>query len=193
MKCPSCGNENPAEARFCANCGAAMAATSPTEVQPTQAPAPGQPKAPPRQPATDYAGFWIRFGAWAIDTFLFLVMVVGLGILYGLALLARASGGGGAFALVPVVSVLAWLVPIAFFWIFTGLKGQTPGKMLVGIKVVDAQGNVPGLGRAALREIVGKLISSLAFSIGFLWVAWDEKKQAWHDRMAGTYVIRFRR
>ena len=62
--------------------------------------------------------------------------------------------------------------------------------MLVSIKVVNAQGNIPGLGHAALREILGKFISTIALCLGFLWIAWDRQKQGWHDKIAGTYVVK---
>ena len=80
---------------------------------------------------------------------------------------------------------LSWL----YHWLFTGLKGQTPGKMAMGIRVVDAQGWVPGLGIAALREFVGKFVSGTVLAIGLLWIALDSRKQGWHDKIAGTYVI----
>ena len=52
----------------------------------------------------------------------------------------------------------------------------------------EAQGDTEGVGRAALREIVGKFVSAVAMLLGFLWVAWDPDKQSWHDKMAGTHV-----
>lgn len=82
------------------------------------------------------------------------------------------------------------LLPWAYYIILTGIRGQTFGKMALGIKVVDVNGNIPGLGRAALREIVGKIISTLVFWLGFLWTIWDPNKQGWHDKLASTYVIR---
>jgi uncharacterized RDD family membrane protein YckC len=62
--------------------------------------------------------------------------------------------------------------------------------MIVGIKVVDAKGNKPGLLSAALREIPGKIISTIIFYIGFFWIAWDTHKQSLHDKIATTYVIK---
>ena len=62
--------------------------------------------------------------------------------------------------------------------------------MAVGITVIDERGNVPGLTRALIREVPGKLLSGLALGLGFVWVAWDEKKQGWHDKIAKTYVVR---
>ncbi len=175
MHCPSCGQDNPPEAGFCASCGAALATTveaASAEV----APSPGL------QPAVaeDFAGFWLRFGAFVIDG----VVVWIISIILSVLTLASDTGPLALFSL-----ILPWL----YYWLFTGLKGQTPGKMAVGIKVIDAGGNVPGLGRAALRETVGKIISAIPLFLGYFWVAWDPKKQGWHDKLAGTYVTKSRR
>jgi uncharacterized RDD family membrane protein YckC len=124
----------------------------------------------PRQTGIVYMGFWIRVLAITIDTIL-------MGIVD--AILATIIG----------MPLLGLLVAYAYYVIFTGLRGQTLGKMVMRIHVVDANGNVPGLGRAALREIVGKMVSGLAILIGYFWVGWDRQKRGWHDHIAGTYVI----
>ena len=162
MRCKSCGYDNPPEARFCANCGSGLAPA----VEP---PVPTAPEA-----AVEYMGFWIRFTAAVID---YLVIMVISSVFLSLHEL------GGVSAI-----FVSWL----YHWLFIGLKGQTLGKMAVGIKVVDAAGSVPGLGRAALREIPGKILSSIAIYLGFLWVIWDKQKQGWHDKIASTHVVRAR-
>ena len=81
-------------------------------------------------------------------------------------------------------------MPWLYHWLFIGLKGQTLGKMAVGIKVVNARGSIPGLGDAALREILGKIVSTIVICLGFLWIIWDGRKQGWHDKIAKTYVVR---
>jgi uncharacterized RDD family membrane protein YckC len=130
----------------------------------------------PATPAavTDYAGFWIRLAAALID--LVVISVVFLTL--------RFIHFGFPFLFSSI------FIPWLYYWLFTGLKGQTPGKMAVGIKVVNARGSIPGLGTAALREIPGKLVSSVVFCLGYLWIIWDIKKQGWHDKVAGTYVVR---
>ena len=163
VRCKSCGYDNPPEARFCANCGSNLVAAIEQPIS-TAAPA----------VAVEYAGFWIRLGAAVIDSLI--VSVVG-GILRLIILRV------GSFWL---IGLLPWL----YYWLFTGLKGQTLGKMALGIKVVDEQGDMPGLGRAALREIPGKIVSLIALYLGFLWIIWDERKQGWHDKIAKTYVLR---
>ena len=179
MQCPICQHDNPPEARFCASCGAVLAAA-------VEAPAAEAPPSPPLvQPAIsgEYVGFWVRLGAWLID----LVAIVAIFI--ALTILSLF----GSFALDFLnFGFLILLLPWLYFWLFTGLKGQTPGKMLVGIKVVDGQGNVPGLGRAALREIVGKPISTIPFFLGFLWIGLDRRKRGWHDKIARTSLLRSR-
>ena len=171
VKCQICQQENPPQARFCANCGATLVTTVEPPA-PVAVPAP-QPVAPAE--AGEHMGFLIRFGAWIID--FVIVSLVSFP-------LSRFT-----YMLVPM-GVFGFLLPLLYYWLFTGLKGQTSGKMLLGIKVVTAQGDIPGLGVAAMREILGKLISAIVIGIGFLWIAWDREKQGWHDKIAGTYVVK---
>lgn len=174
-KCNICGWDNPTEARFCASCGATLAAGVEPAVPATYVTAPSV-------TATEYIGFWIRFGASIIDGIVIWLVSVALSIF----LLRSVAGYRLAF----LSSVVWFPLPLLYYWLFTGLKGQTLGKMLVGIKVVNAQGNIPGLGGAALREVLGKLISAIVLFIGFFWIAFDNNKQGWHDKIASTYVVK---
>lgn len=80
---------------------------------------------------------------------------------------------------------------ILYFVYFIGERGQTLGKIALGIKVVRLDTiQVPGYGTAALREILGKLVSTLTLGIGYLWMLWDPKRQTLHDKIAGTVVVR---
>lgn len=72
-------------------------------------------------------------------------------------------------------------------------RGLTPGKYLVGEQVVDhLDGAQPGIGKMLLREVLGKWVSGLLFGLGYLWAIWDKDGQAWHDKIAGTVVIKRR-
>ena len=87
--------------------------------------------------------------------------------------------------------MLAFLVGIGLLYAtcFTGTTGQTPGKMLVGLRVVDTRGNPPGAGRALLRSILALL--GLAFlGLGAVPIFLDPARRAAHDRLVGTRVIR---
>ncbi len=68
--------------------------------------------------------------------------------------------------------------------------GATLGKMALGIKVVkqDGSGNI-NVVEGFLREVVGKFLSSF-FLLGYLWMLWDVNKQTWHDKIAGTLVVK---
>jgi hypothetical protein len=138
-ECSICGESNPPEAKFCASCGASLAVTveppGAAEVEPAA-------ELPPAVSVGQYAGFWIRLGAAVIDA-----------VLVG----AVSSLLGFIFDVLPGFYFIWWRAPFGFvlwlvyYWLMTGIKGQTVGKMAVGIKVVNAQGDTPDLGYAALR------------------------------------------
>lgn len=161
--CAQCGTAISPDASLCPNCGSAVLETRLQEPR----------FAATEQQEVEYMGFWVRAAAWVID-FLF---VAAAQVLVGLTGLTALS-----FLVGPVYSVL-----------LVGLKGQTIGKMVFGIKVVDAQGNVPGIPRAFLREIVGKFFSAIAILLGYFWIGWDRRKRGWHDHIAGTFAVRNRR
>lgn len=183
MHCRNCGHDNLPEARFCASCGAALVAT----IEPS--PAVSEPVSVPSPPvvAMEYAGFWIRFAACLID--ILIISAAASVFRFGLSLPMLAGSGG--FGITGMIwSSIAGFLPWLYWWLLTGLRGQTLGKMILNIKVVNRQGNKPGLGYAALREIIGKTVSFLVLFLGFLWIAWDKDKRGWHDKIAGTYVVK---
>jgi uncharacterized RDD family membrane protein YckC len=76
---------------------------------------------------------------------------------------------------------------VILFWRW---KQGTPGKLMLRLRIVDAgTGGEPGLRQWCLRY-VGYILSTLPLLLGFLWVAWDPRRQGWHDKLAGTVVIR---
>lgn len=77
---------------------------------------------------------------------------------------------------------------IVYYVGFWTKSGQTIAKSLLGIQVVGENGEPVSWGKGLLRYI-GYIISAMIASIGFLWLAFDHKRQGWHDKMAGTYVI----
>ncbi len=77
---------------------------------------------------------------------------------------------------------------LGYFIVPTIIWGRTPGKWVAGIVVVDSAGQTPGPA-AIPREMIGKLVSYLAFGIGIIWLIFDPKRQGWHDKIAGTYVV----
>ena len=158
--CVRCGAGMERQARFCPNCRISTDSGAPQPGYVLEA----------ERPEVEYMGFWIRLLAAFIDA-----LIIGVLNLF----LSRIG-----------LSFLAIFVGATYAVLFIGLKGQTPGKMALGLKVIDAHGNVPGLWRAVLREIIGKFISSIALGLGYAWIGWDPRKQGWHDHITGTFVVR---
>ena len=82
------------------------------------------------------------------------------------------------------------VVPVAYHWYFwTQRDGQTPGKFALGIRVVKADGTAIRDTDAVIRAI-GYQVSSWFFCLGYIWAIFDKNNQTWHDKLAGTYVVR---
>jgi uncharacterized RDD family membrane protein YckC len=164
--------------------------------QPTEEP---QPQVPAMAPpvvanAADLpkAGFWIRVVASMVDS-----LLAGLAQFFFAFVLMITAGnlmGGGNLNDSASYSLLTTLFSIVFGFtysvFFTGYCGQTPGKMVLRIKVIRTSGAEIGYGRALLREVPGKFLSGILLGIGYLMVAFDDRKQGLHDRIADTYVIK---
>ena len=86
------------------------------------------------------------------------------------------------FILLTALYVIGYYV---FFWYFTG---QTPGKALLGLRVITKDGRRVSPLRGILRYF-GYIISTIALFIGFFWILLDDRRQGWHDKLAGTFVI----
>ena len=136
----------------------------------------------------EYVGFWPRVGASLLDTILICIVTFPLVTMY------YGSGYWLNEALIagPVDFLLTWVLPavaVIFFW----MKVQaTPGKMAISAKLVDAAtGRTPTTGQCIGRYF-GYFASMIPFGLGFLWVLFDKRKQGWHDKLAGTVVVRSR-
>jgi len=82
-----------------------------------------------------------------------------------------------------------WIPSWAYYVAFTALYGATPGKMLLGIRVVKTDGRPVDWLTAFMREVVGKTLSALLLGLGYLWAFFHPKRQAWHDLIADTLVV----
>jgi uncharacterized RDD family membrane protein YckC len=137
-------------------------------------------------PDFDYAGFWIRCVATFIDCvfFIFLFQLPIL-IIYGEELWT-----GDKFLYGFWDAFFTYVLPFTLtIWLWLRYLG-TPGKILSHLKVVDAStGENMSVGQAICRYFA-YFISLIPFGIGFLWIAFDDKKQGWHDKLAKTVVIK---
>lgn len=137
--------------------------------------------------ATAYAGFWRRTLAALIDGALVLAVIVTFTSLFGGQ---RPATDGEAPALPAPGALLAELVlPAAAAVACWRMWGATPGKMIVGARIVDERTHARPSVSQCLVRLAGYVPAGLVFGLGFLAVAVDRHKQGWHDRMARTIVI----
>lgn len=138
-----------------------------------------------------YVGFWWRVLASLIDTALILMVIMPLLVaIYGLDYFVVPGTSSGASRL--WYYLLSWVFPaiaIIIFWIY---RSATPGKMAVNAKIVDAKtGGKPSTGQLIGRYLA-YYVSAIPLFLGLLWVAFDSRKQGWHDKLAGTSVVKGR-
>ena len=138
--------------------------------QTAQASAPAQPSAQPSTPVTaamPRAGFWIRMGALALDALLISIVV---------ALLDDFADSWWALLLAGYGAVM-WK-----------LRGTTIGGIICGLRVVRLDGREMDWPTAVVRAL-GCFLSAVVAFLGFIWIAFDPERQAWHDKIAGTVVV----
>jgi uncharacterized RDD family membrane protein YckC len=89
-----------------------------------------------------------------------------------------------------LADIVAIILSLGYYTYFEGSpSGQTPGKRLLGIRVIDfSAGGSLGYGRAFVRQL-GRILSGLVCYLGYLWMLWDKEKQTWHDKIATTVVV----
>jgi len=140
-------------------------------------------------------GFWLRLVAFAIDH---LILLLTLTIFVALGFLALEMGMGesrgisslkqAGLILSPLLPLIV-VLPLAYFSFFHGAWGQTIGKMIVGLRVVQADGQPLTFSRALVRALAYS-ISAVPVFLGFLWVGFTSNKRSWHDAISGTIVVR---
>ncbi|MCE5324629.1 RDD family protein [bacterium] len=148
----------------------------------------------------DYAGFGLRFAAYFIDAVLLVFVAYIIGMLTGgtteptgsmsgeqntKAMLEALNGGANGVW-------ISNLINIIYFIGMNTAKGATLGKMALGLKIVKADGSPIGLGTAIVRYIMESILAAVTCGLMFISIATSPTKQGWHDRIAGTVVIRSR-
>ena len=151
------------------------------------------------QPALEYAGFWIRFWAFIVDSILVAIIVEPIvasiyknsqnvpdpmsADMANLVLDSFKPQGG-------LDVLFSWVLPavaIVLFWVY---RAATPGKMLLRAKILDAEtGQQPSVPQCIGRYL-RYYVSIFTLFLGFLWIAFDSRKQGFHDKLAGTVVVR---
>jgi uncharacterized RDD family membrane protein YckC len=201
--CSKCGAAMAHGAAFCSNCGLSFSVRSAAPMTGAVAAVPGY-AGVAAIPRVEYAGFWLRFLAFLIDSVVmgigFVLLLIPLIFLTGLgSLLSRIRPDEGledtGILLIIGVVFLVATASLLLTWLYHALMEcsewqATVGKKLLGLVVTDMAGNRVSFGRSSGRHF-GKMITNLvpAF-IGYLMAGFTEKKQALHDMMAGCLVLR---
>lgn len=138
----------------------------------------------------EYAGFWVRVGASLIDLALLLMITLPLTLMiYG----SDTVWNSEDIILGPADFLINYSLPFFATIIFWMYKSATPGKMVLHLKVLDeATGDKLTIGQSIGRYFA-YIPAMLIFMLGIFWVAWDKKKQGWHDKLAKTVVVRNKR
>lgn len=142
--------------------------------------------------SVEYGGFWIRLGASLIDALLIIIITTPLLIwIYGVGYFTEeAESVTMDLVRGPADFIISYVLPAIATVLFWMYRQATPGKMMLSLKIVDARTLAPISGGQAWLRYFGYIPSTLVLCLGFLWVAFDARKQAWHDKIARTLVIR---
>lgn len=132
------------------------------------------------------AGFWIRAVALVIDFAIFFFVQISYGVA---ARLTTGIDAKDAWTLTPMLWTFTLIFAAAYTTALHAAWGQTVGKMIVGVRVVDLDGELPRIGTALLRYI-GYFTSIVTLFIGYLMAGLRHDKRALHDLIAGTRVER---
>lgn len=134
----------------------------------------------------EYAGFWIRTGAAIIDSILIIIIIAPvLSAIYGTDYWLNDSMNKGIWDI--LFSYILPAIAVIVFWMY---KSATPGKMATQLTIIDAKtGTKPSSGQFIVRYL-GYYVSMIPLFLGIIWVGIDKRKQGWHDKLAGTVVIK---
>jgi len=171
------------------------------------------PYGPPQQPAyvappyghgPPYASWGQRLGAVLLDSLIVGVPFWIFGFVVGALVpteitvctdfdgdsyLCEQPTTAGSLMLLAVVGV-GIAVTVGYLGWWQGHTGQTLGKRIVGLRVVHLRTYLPLGGSRGIGRYLGAIVSALPCYLGYLWPLWDDKNQAWHDKMVSSIVVK---
>jgi uncharacterized RDD family membrane protein YckC len=188
MFCSKCGKINEDYARFCSECGDQLITSKTKSLQPDPA------QNFNSESACCYAGFWYRTLAWIIDTIIASSVVIIICLPLGFALGASMADTSTASEISSAGKALGYILGTLLSWLYFTISESsswqaTLGKKLLGLRVTDESGNRISFGKANGRYW-SKILSGLLLYAGYIMVAFTEKKQGLHDKIAGTLVFK---
>jgi len=132
----------------------------------------------------EYVGFWARLAAALIDVLILTVLLVPIMLsAFGYDWVVQMGTGSW------LDIVVTWVLPAILVLVFWRFRSATPGKMLIGARIVDADTGEPPSTRNLIIRYFAYLLSMLPLMLGFVWIAIDPRKQAFHDKLANTVVV----
>ncbi|MDR3371451.1 RDD family protein [Rhodoferax sp.] len=134
----------------------------------------------------EYAGFWIRVLATIIDTLLILMITLPLLVsIYGWKYFSYEKVVAG-----PADFLVSWVLPAVAVILFWVKRQATPGKQVLSLRVLDAETGASLSGMQSLGRYLAYFVSLIPFGLGLLWIAFDNRHQGWHDKLANSVVVR---
>jgi uncharacterized RDD family membrane protein YckC len=134
----------------------------------------------------EYVGFWWRVAAAMIDTVVLSIIVLPLlFMIFGATYFEQPQAAGSSADI--LIQYVVPAVLVVGLWI---RFQATPGKMLIKVRIVDARSGEAATRGQYIVRYIGYYLALLPLGLGILWVAFDRRKQGWHDKLARTVVIR---
>jgi uncharacterized RDD family membrane protein YckC len=208
--CSKCGTRNVGTGQSCQQCGATLAMGA--AVQPVQASAPAYPAQPayPAPPAyalappSPYGGFWMRLLAFIIDRIVISIVATPLFFIMAMPAITRIiheaeqnQDNPSPELVISMLGAISTFIILAFVgqWLYEALLTAsswqgTVGKRVLRLKVTDEAGSRISFGRATGR-FFAKILSQALLWIGFIMVAFTDRKRGLHDMIAGTLVMKY--
>ena len=187
MYCEKCGKRIAETAKFCPYCGNAVGIVDSGQSQQSVKQEISTPTSQEAKQEQKYVGFWARFAANFLDGILINILCSPAWIFlnYRARYHLNDRDVENAIVLYSALYILAQIILLVLWFV----KRASVGKMAISAKIVDAKTG----GAPTKKQLIGRyfayLLSSLPLCLGFLWIAFDPKKQGWHDKLAGTAVI----
>ena len=178
--CPRCHQSNTPDAEYCFACGMPLQ-DSDSSVRPFNA--------DETFDSTSTAGFWIRVGAYLVDTVVLMFLLFVVAVVYGVYEIATTGDESFDFIDRPYFGFLPYLMVLVYHTVLVGLWATTVGKRLFGLYVLHSNSSRIGLGRALARHLAS-YVSGLLLGIGYLQVAFREDKLSLHDQISRTMVVK---
>ncbi|MCK4870987.1 MAG: RDD family protein [Gammaproteobacteria bacterium] len=133
-----------------------------------------------------YGGFWVRLLASLLDSIILAAVIAPiLFCAYGFDPVKLLAGNMNSWA----NFALTWVFPCIAVILFWHYKSATPGKMIFDLVIVDANTLSKPTNKQLIIRYFAYFVSTIPFCLGFLWIAFDKRKQGWHDKIAKTVVI----